>query len=112
MVFISGNEIVTLMRTEWREKFATMNTSQVFEWRRNMIRRIDGDLMPPIATWPSYIRHIFFQTVYPLGDRQMFKLFLFFMGNRLNPLITAKWILSSLALCTWIRGEQILRRPA
>ena len=111
MVFINGNEIASFMWTEWRERFSTMDTAQVFDWRRCNIRRLDGNIMPPIATWPTYVRRIFFQTAYPLGNRQVLKLYLFFVGNGVNPLLTVKWIISSFALSTWtIRREPMLRR--
>ena len=110
MAFISGQEIEIFMFSEWREKFSSMNRQEVFQWRRSTIDRLSGDLLPPIQSWPAYMRRLFFQTAYPHGDTQTFMLYLYFVGNALNPLIAAKWILSSFALCTWNKRERILRK--
>ena len=107
---ISGSEIETYLLTFWNEQFCRMTPATVLVWRRNKMRDLDGDLLPPIQVWPTYIRRIFFQTAYPLGNLQLFKIYLFFVGNGLDPRIGGEWVLSSIAICTWQRRERILRR--
>ena len=110
MAFVSGQEIEIFMWSEWRENFSTMNRQEVLQWSSITISRLDGDLLAPIHRWPTYIRRMFFQTAFPLGDTQTFKMYLFFVGNGLNPLTATKWIMSSFALSTWNRRERMLRK--
>ena len=103
---VNGDEVSYLMRREWNELRYT-SKEDILTWRRNAIRRLDGDLINPIFQWPRNIRRIFFQNAYPIGDTQTFTLYLFFVGNGVSPFIFCKWILTSIALKNWVRRDRL-----
>ena len=107
---IPGNEIETFMLSTWYTHFVHMNREHVLNWRITYLRLLDGDLLPPIQLWPKYVRRIFFQTAFPVGERQTFILYLFLIGNGLSPFIAVEWILSSFAISPWRRRKYLLRK--
>ena len=56
-----------------------MLTPQVKKCRLDMIRLISNNLLPPVNTWPSTYRILFFKT--PLGHEDFAKLFWFLLGE-------------------------------
>jgi len=98
------------MLSTWYTHFGLMSKEQVSDWRITHLRLLNGDLLPPIQIWPTKIRRILFQTAFPVGDRQTFILYLFFIGNGLSPFIAVEWILSSFAISPWRRREYLLRK--
>ena len=106
---LSGQEVWYIMTVKWND-MREQRRNEVMEWRRRTLARVDGDLLNPIYQWPRYIRRILFQTAYPIGDRQTFTLYLFFVGNGVAPLVFGKWILSSIALVNWQRRDRIANK--
>lgn len=110
MVIISGEEMEIFMLSFWNNDFLHMSRNQAMRWRRQYLQMIDGDLLAPIQLWPKYVRRIFFQTSFPVGDSQTFILYLFMIGNGLSPFVASKWVMSSFAVCTWQRRDRLLRK--
>ena len=62
--------------------------------RHQLFEVINGDAFFPLKVWPRNIIRNFWCK--PMRDKQVFSLFIFFIGNGGSPIIIAEWIISSL----------------
>ena len=62
--------------------------------RQRLFKVINGDAFFPLKVWPRDIVRNFWCK--PMRDKQVFLLFIFFIGNGGSPMIIAEWIISSL----------------
>ena len=79
------------MISMYREEIRLLSRQEVVEERKQLFRLLNGDAFFPEKSWPKDIRLIFCKK--PMGDKETFKLLLFFHGNGCNPEIISRWIL-------------------
>ena len=79
------------MISMYREEIRLLSRQEVVEERKQLFRLLNGDAFFPEKSWPKDIRLIFWKK--PMGDKETFKLLLFFHGNGCNPEIISRWIL-------------------
>ena len=68
------------MISMYREEIRLLSRQEVVEERKQLFRLLNGDAFLPEKSWPKDIRLIFWKK--PMGDKETFKLLLFFHGNR------------------------------
>ena len=64
------------------------------EWRHRLYATINGDAFFPLNTWPPNMKTSFWQR--PMKDKDVFKFFVFFVGNGGSHFLAAEWIVSTL----------------
>ena len=79
------------MISMYREEIRLLSRQEVVEERKQLFRLLNGDAFFPEKSWPKDIRLIFWKK--PMGDKETFKLLLFFHGNGCTPEIISRWIL-------------------
>ena len=79
------------MISMYREEIRLLSRQEVVEERKQLFRLLNGDAFFPDKSWPKDTRLIFWKK--PKGDKETFKLLLFFHGNGCNPEIISRWIL-------------------
>ena len=77
----------------YREEIRLLCRDEVCQRRKELFAIINGDAFFKIKTWPKDIQSIFWRK--PTGDRETFKLALFFIGNGCAPDLFIEWILLS-----------------
>lgn len=77
--------------------------------RKELLKLIDGDVFYTLSRWPKEMQTLFWKK--PLGDLDLFKMILFFVGNGCPPRVIIDWIISSQfwALC-WVTHEKRARQ--
>ena len=75
----------------YREEIRLLSRKEVVEERKQLFRVLNGDAFFPEKSWPNDIPLMFWKK--PMGDKETFKLLLFFHGNGCNPEIISRWIL-------------------
>ena len=79
------------MMSMYREEIRLLSRQEVVEERKQLSRLINGDAFFPEKSWPKDIRLIFWENT--MGDKETFKLLLFFHCNGCNPENISRWIL-------------------
>lgn len=78
---------------EYRETIRYLSRREVSQERADLFKILNGDAFFPLKSWPKDMKMAFWQK--PIGDRDTFKLTLFFLGNGCSPNLISKWILLS-----------------
>ena len=107
---VTPQELRVLLRSSWYGTIDHMTRRDLLTYRRIRVNCIDGDDMPHLCLWPTYIRRIFFKQQPPLSDREAFTLFLFFLGNGYSAFRAGTWILSSHAFMPWNRRHALVNK--
>ena len=108
MASFTPNELSYLLKAKWDE-LNVMDADSLARYRQIHIRKFDGDITPPLHTWPRPMRRIFFQQR-PITDRETFTFFLFCLGNGYSTYRAGTWILSSYARSTLQRRCHLVRK--
>ena len=88
---ISNHQFLNLYHSDFQHTTKQQNITK----RSSLLQYINGDIFYPINLWPMKLQSIFWNK--PIGDKETFELFLFFIGNGGSPHVIAEWILTSQA---------------
>ena len=75
---------------------------RLIQKRRSLLTLLNGDAFYPLSTWPQDIQQLIWKK--PIGDTDMFKLMLFFLGNGCSKYLITEWILTSQHWTTLEKG--------
>ena len=98
---LSVSEFTELLVDRWEESILPMSVEEVKEYRQIRLKELDGQIMPPISTWPENIQNIIDCNKIPPGYKNTYKLFVFLIGNGCSPFKAGTWIISYFGLSLW-----------
>ena len=99
---ISNHQFLNLYHSD----FQHTTKQQSITKRTFLLEYINGDIFYPINLWPMKLQSIFWNK--PIGDKETFVLFLFFIGNGGSPHVITEWILTSHKpglITKWRKGQ-------
>ena len=77
----------------YRSKFRLLSKQEIIAERRELFQIINGDAFFPLKWWPEEYQRMFWAK--PIGDKETFKLMMFFGGNGCAPHLISQWIILS-----------------
>ena len=103
-------ELQSQLLAAWEEYLYHISKSGALEYRREILKRFDGDCLPNIYKWPKEYRMILFKTDFPLTFKSARQLFLFLIGNGCTPILAGRWIISYYSLLDWEKRDSMAKR--
>ena len=94
-------EVCQVMR-EW-------TLERLVQYRKILFAEIGKNrFLPKTIMWPRYVRYVFWKK--PMATNDVFKLLLFFLGNKLHVTLAMYWILSSTFWSTELQARATCRQ--
>ena len=90
--------MLTSFTVDWLKSIPSKyNDSGQASWRErrhHLYATINGEAFFPLNTWPNNMKKVLWQR--PMEDKDVFKFFVFFVGNGGSHFLAAEWVVSTL----------------